>query len=62
MLITGPLETQARVQLDALTGFDFQAVIELMLYSKHTEDGFLNIRQIKDEGADGIILQKATCR
>ncbi|WP_029889547.1 hypothetical protein [Polycyclovorans algicola] len=53
--MTTPLETQVRVQLRSLMGFDFQNAIVLLLYLVHDTQGFQDLRKVRDGGCDGLI-------
>lgn len=53
---SGPLQSSVRTQLKALVGFQFQDFVVLFQFKKHGLGGFVDMRPVKDDGCDGIIL------
>ena len=53
--MTSPLETQLRIQLRSLKGFDFQAAVVFLQQLLHGTEGFQDLRPVRDGGCDGLI-------
>ena len=58
MLNKSPLEVQLRAQVRALRGADFQQFVVHWMFAVHGVDGFQDIREMKDQGCDGLILRE----
>ena len=56
--MNSPLQNKFKIQIEALTGFDFQDfIVELFLF-KYGSTGFTVLRKKKDKGCDGIIVSE----
>lgn len=52
------IQNMLKIQIEALTGFDFQDFIVELFLSKYGSTGFTVLRKKKDKGCDGIIVSK----
>lgn len=50
-----PLQNKFKLQIEALSGFDFQDFIVEMLLQKYGTTGFTVLRKKKDKDCDGVI-------
>ncbi len=50
-----PLQNRFKLQIESLTGFDFQDFVVDLFLLKYGEQGFTVLRKKKDKGCDGII-------
>jgi len=56
--MNSPLLNKFKIQVEALTGFDFQDFIAELFLLKYGTTGFTVLRKKKDKGCDGIIVSK----
>lgn len=56
--MNSPLQNKFKIQVEALTGFDFQDFIVELFLLKYGSTGFTVLRKKKDKGCDGIIVSE----
>ena len=56
--MNSPLQNKFKIQIEALTGFDFQDFIVELFLLKYGSTGFTALRKKKDKGCDGIIISE----
>lgn len=56
--MNSPLQNKFKIQIEALTGFDFQDFIVELFLLKYSSIGFTVLRKKKDKGCDGIIVSE----
>ncbi|MDD3876728.1 MAG: hypothetical protein PHT69_08910 [Bacteroidales bacterium] len=54
--MNNPLQNKFKIQVEALSGFDFQDFIVELFLLKYGSTGFTVLRKKKDKGCDGIIV------
>ncbi|MFZ6677786.1 hypothetical protein [Undibacterium sp. Tian12W] len=52
------LTSSVRTQLKSLSSFDFQDIVVKILFKRHGPEGFLDLREVRDKGSDGAILNE----
>ncbi len=58
--MNNPLQNSFRIQIQSLFLFEFQDFITKLFMFKYGVDNYIPPREIKDKGADGIIIDKNT--
>ncbi len=56
--MNSPLQNKFKIQIETLTGFDFQDFIAELFLLKYGSTGFTVLRKKKDKGCDGIIVSE----
>lgn len=56
--MNSPLLNNFKIQIEALTGFDFQDFMVELFLLKYGATGFTVLRQKKDKGCDGVIVSE----
>jgi hypothetical protein len=56
--MNSPIQNKFKIQIEALTGFDFQDFIAELFLLKYGSTGFTVLRKKKDKGCDGIIVSE----
>ena len=56
--MNSPLQNKFKIQIEALTGFDFQDFIVELFLLKYGSTAFTVLRKKKDKGCDGIIVSE----
>lgn len=56
--MNSPLQNKFKIQIEELTGFDFQDFMAELFLLKYGSRGFTVLRKQKDKGCDGIIVSE----
>lgn len=56
--MNSPLQNKFKIQVEALSGFDFQDFIVELFLLKYGSTGFIVLRKKNDKGCDGIIVSE----
>ncbi|MBN1340794.1 MAG: hypothetical protein JXA03_15805 [Bacteroidales bacterium] len=57
-MMNSPLQNKFKIQIETLTGFEFQDFIVELFLIKYGSTGFTVLRKKKDKGCDGIIVSE----